>query len=82
MLALIRSLGPLWQAMVQADVEYLEGHYPRFHDHDGLVMLAAQLKHPSLMMLFLDSRVVGEPGVPWQITRPSHGLHRIASCGM
>ena len=55
MVALIRSLGPLWQEMVQADVEYLEGHYPRFDDYDGLVMLAAQLKHPSLARLFLDS---------------------------
>ena len=53
--ALIRSLAPLWQEMVQWDTEFLEGIYPRFHDHDGLVMLAAQLKHPSLARLFLDS---------------------------
>ena len=48
MVALIRSLGPLWQEMVQWDTEFLEGIYPRFHDHDGLVMLAAQLKHWSV----------------------------------
>jgi hypothetical protein len=48
-------LAPLWQEMVQWDTEFLEGIYPRFHDHDGLVMLAAQLKHPSLARLFLDS---------------------------
>ena len=55
MVALIRSLAPLWQEMVQWDTEFLEGIYLRFHDHDGLVMLAAQLKHPSLARLFLDS---------------------------
>ena len=55
MATLIRSLGPLWQEMVQADTEFLEGNYPRFHGYDGLVMLGAQLKHPSLATLFLDS---------------------------
>ena len=55
MATLIRSLGPLWREMVQADVEFLEGNYPRFHGRDGLVMLGAQLKHPSLATLFLDS---------------------------
>ena len=55
MATLIRSLGPLWQEMVQGDTEFLEGNYPRFHDHDGLVMVGAQLKHPSLAGLFIDS---------------------------
>ena len=55
MATLIRSLGPLWQEMVQADTEFMEGNYERFRGYDGLFMVGAQLKHPSLVALFLES---------------------------
>lgn len=43
--------------------EVLEGSYGRFHGHDRLFMLAAQLKHSALWKLFL-------------VSLESHGLPR------
>ena len=54
MSALFRSLGPLWQEMMQWDNEFLESNNGRFHGHDGIFMLVAQLKHPTLVILFLE----------------------------
>ena len=51
--ALLRFLGPLWMEMVPWYSEFVVGSYERFRGHDGLFMMAAQLKHPSLVKLFL-----------------------------
>ena len=47
--ALLGSLGPLWEDMLQWDLHFLMGEYPRFRDHDGLFALALQPNIFSLM---------------------------------
>ena len=80
MLALLRSLGPLWQEIVQWDCEFLEGQYGRFHGYDGLFMLAAQLKHPALVKLFLESlESQGFPRNPPEQIMVSSALRHVAS---
>lgn len=80
MFALLRSLGPLWQEMVQWDCEFLEGNYGSFHGHDGLFMLAAQLKHPALVKLFLESLASqGFPLNPPEQIMVSIALRHVAS---
>ena len=80
MLALLRSLGPLWQEIVQWDCEFLESHYGRFHGHDGLFMLTAQLRHPALVKLFLESlESQGFPRNPPEQIMVSSALRHVAS---
>ena len=40
--ALLGSLGPLWEDMLQWDLNFLMGEYPRFRDHDGLFAMVLQ----------------------------------------
>ena len=40
--ALLGSLGPLWEEMLQWDLHCLMGEYPRFRDHDGLFAMVLQ----------------------------------------